>query len=313
MWAHCAQALLSLRKNWQEESRLLNLRRLRSSRLFIFSNCPGKSERACRPGSPVKKLTRIEDWNLSRTELDPGNATGAFLQTPAPLASLLQPNLWWNSLPERNHFLGTWQEMKPMDAEHVTINSPSSAHWSSFLPFITPSGLREVEEEEDASPEEQSRKGLRHNLDLSRKKSGKHPGLETPGLASLNLFGKLVHVFGELVHIFAWKLVSRTSKQVSRNLGPLWQPGLYNDTNIVIFFSLAQAPLPDPTPTPSNTPKRTRNGPEKEPNGAKRTRTEPNGAEMDRNQAPSGGTAGGCRDGGGWGVVREKENHYTST
>ena len=29
---HCAQILLSLRKNGQEESRLLNLRRLRSSR-----------------------------------------------------------------------------------------------------------------------------------------------------------------------------------------------------------------------------------------------------------------------------------------
>ena len=35
----------------------------------------------------------------------------------------------------------------------------------------------------------------------------------------------------KLVHIFAWKLVSRASKQVSRNLGPLWQPGVYNDTN----------------------------------------------------------------------------------
>ena len=32
---------------------------------------------------------------------------------------------------------------------------------------------------------------------------------------------------------------------------------------------------------------------------------------MDRNQALSGGTAGGvCRDGEGWGVVREKEYHY---
>ena len=32
IWAHCPQILLSLRKNGQEESRLLNLRRLRSSR-----------------------------------------------------------------------------------------------------------------------------------------------------------------------------------------------------------------------------------------------------------------------------------------
>ena len=43
-------------------------------------------------------------------------------------------------------------------------------------------------------------------------------------------FGKLAHSFGKLVHIFAQKLVSRTSKQVLRNLGPLWQPGVYNDT-----------------------------------------------------------------------------------
>ena len=32
---------------------------------------------------------------------------------------------------------------------------------------------------------------------------------------------------------------------------------------------------------------------------------------MDRNQAFQGGTGGGvCRGRGGWGVVREKENHY---
>ena len=48
----------------------------------------------------------------------------------------------------------------------------------------------------------------------------------------VHIFGELVHIFGKLVHIFAWKLVSRTSKQVSRKLGPLWQPGVYNDTNI---------------------------------------------------------------------------------
>ena len=45
----------------------------------------------------------------------------------------------------------------------------------------------------------------------------------------VNIFGKLVHIFGKLVHIFAWKLVSRTSKQVLRNLGSVWQPGVYND------------------------------------------------------------------------------------
>ena len=47
----------------------------------------------------------------------------------------------------------------------------------------------------------------------------------------VHIFGELVHIFGKLVHIFVWKLVSRTSKQVSRNLGALWQPGVYNDTN----------------------------------------------------------------------------------
>ena len=78
--------------------------------------------------------------------------------------------------------------------------------------------------------------------------------------------------------------------------------------NVVIFFSLTEAPLPDPAPTPPNTPKWTRNGAETEPkqsqtepNGAE---TEPNGAETDRNRALSGGTAGGgvCRGGGGWGL-----------
>ena len=47
----------------------------------------------------------------------------------------------------------------------------------------------------------------------------------------MHVFGELVNISGKLVHIFAWKLVSRTSKQVSRNLGPLWQPGVYNDVN----------------------------------------------------------------------------------
>ena len=51
-------------------------------------------------------------------------------------------------------------------------------------------------------------------------------------LKLVNIFGKVVHsfrdwvhIFGKLVHIFAWKLVSRTSKQVLRNLFRLWQPG----------------------------------------------------------------------------------------
>ena len=70
---------------------------------------------------------------------------------------------------------------------------------------------------------------------------------------------------------------------------------------LVIFFSLTEAPLPDPTPTPPNTPKRT----------PKRTEMEPNGAEMDRNQALRGGTTGGFVGVGGvGGVVGEKKNHY---
>ena len=48
----------------------------------------------------------------------------------------------------------------------------------------------------------------------------------------VHIFGKLAHIFGKFVHIPARKLVSRTSKQVSRNLGPLWQPGVYNDTKV---------------------------------------------------------------------------------
>ena len=61
----------------------------------------------------------------------------------------------------------------------------------------------------------------------------------------MHIFGKLAQIFGKLVHIFAQKLVSRTSKQVLRNLGPLWQPGGNNDTNAcseeplgAVFFPL---------------------------------------------------------------------------
>ena len=46
----------------------------------------------------------------------------------------------------------------------------------------------------------------------------------------MHIFGELAYIFGELVHVFARKLVSRTSKQVSKNLGPLWQLGVYKDT-----------------------------------------------------------------------------------
>ena len=46
----------------------------------------------------------------------------------------------------------------------------------------------------------------------------------------VHIFGKFVHIFGKLAHIFEKLVVSRTSKQVVRNLGPLWQPRVYNDT-----------------------------------------------------------------------------------
>ena len=83
-----------------------------------------------------------------------------------------------------------------------------------------------------------------------------------------------------------------------------------SETSIVIFFSLTEAPLPNPTPTPPNLPKRTRNGAETdpkrsqtEPNGAE---TEPNGAEMDRNQAFRAGTGGGFVGVGGVGGCKGK-------
>ena len=62
----------------------------------------------------------------------------------------------------------------------------------------------------------------------------------------MHSFEELVHIFGEFVHIFARKRVSRTSKQVWRNLGPLWQPGVYNDTKIVKLFSATAHPPTHP-------------------------------------------------------------------
>ena len=83
----------------------------------------------------------------------------------------------------------------------------------------------------------------------------------------------------------------------------------------MIFFSLTEAPLTDPTPTPSNTPEtgpnRTRNGPEMEPTGAKRTQTEPKTEpKWTEIKPPRVGRLGGFVGMGGGGVVREKENHY---
>ena len=78
-----------------------------------------------------------------------------------------------------------------------------------------------------------------------------------------------------------------------------------------MFFSLTEAPLPDPTQHPETDPKRTQNGPETEPNGAKRSR---NGAKRSRNGLKSSFSGwdgrGVCRGRRGWGVVREKEYRY---
>ena len=85
--------------------------------------------------------------------------------------------------------------------------------------------------------------------------------------------------------------------------------GNSSDSGVVIFFSLTEAPLPDPTPTPPNTPKRTRNGAETEPKRSqtepKRSQTEPKWTEI--KLFGVGGTGGGVVGvGGGGGVVREK-------
>ena len=65
----------------------------------------------------------------------------------------------------------------------------------------------------------------------------------------MHTFGELMHIFrevseyfGKFVQNFAWKLVSRTSKEVSRNWGPLWQPGVYNDTNIELAITSISGP-----------------------------------------------------------------------
>ena len=73
--------------------------------------------------------------------------------------------------------------------------------------------------------------------------------------------------------------------------------------SVVIFFSLTEAPLPDPAPTPPNTPKRTRNGPETEPNGAetepKRSQTEPKRTEIEPSRVGRPGGLSGWRGVGG--------------
>ena len=73
---------------------------------------------------------------------------------------------------------------------------------------------------------------------------------------------------------------------------PFGQPFLRTTPSPLLWRALKKPLSPTP-PRPHPTP---RNGPETDPkqtrNGAKWSRTEPNRAEMDRNQALSGGTAG---------------------
>ena len=65
--------------------------------------------------------------------------------------------------------------------------------------------------------EEQSRKGPRQNLDLSPKKVGNPPGLETPGLASLNVL-KFAGFF------FLAVLWQHQGQGLSRSSGGVWLP-----------------------------------------------------------------------------------------
>ena len=85
-------------------------------------------------------------------------------------------------------------------------------------------------------------------------------------------------------------------------------------TKVVIFFSLIEAPLPDPTQHPEMDPKRTQNRPETEPNRAKQSQTEPKRSQTKPKWTEiklfGVGRAGVCRGGVGGVVVREKENHY---
>ena len=95
---------------------------------------------------------------------------------------------------------------------------------------------------------------------------------------------------------------------------PSWLGGNWLGAPLLLAFcSDILFPYRSPSPRPP-TPKRTRNGPETNPkqtrNGPERSQTEPNGAEMDRNEAFRGGMGGGfvgvgVRGGGG--VVRGKK------
>ena len=82
--------------------------------------------------------------------------------------------------------------------------------------------------------------------------------------------------------------------------------GEYLEFTFVIFFSLTEAPLPDPHPDPTHGPE---TDPKQTQNGAKRSQTDPNGAKRSRN-APKSSPLGWDSPGGfvrlGRGVEREK-------
>ena len=65
-------------------------------------------------------------------------------------------------------------------------------------PGIFPIGPFPLSQPIKSTYEEQSRKGPRHNLDHSRKKSGKHPGLETPRFSFSQSSPKKAHKHKEM-------------------------------------------------------------------------------------------------------------------
>ena len=79
MWVHCAQMLLPLRKNGQEESRLLNLRRLRSSSLISqnssrFLLCEMSCE--TQPDLSSEERKEFVQWHLCSRFAALGGETG---------------------------------------------------------------------------------------------------------------------------------------------------------------------------------------------------------------------------------------------
>ena len=178
-------------------------------------------------------MVRIIFRNLSSTELESGNAIGAFLQAPAPVLDKISGPMGARFLSSTGLRSGNLIEtaqffpVPALDKNRSPINSCDFLGkvgqlggrfsraakrgcfkrggfpiWTcpSFFVLFCPFGdfpgdfpdlLRDgpgifpicpfpPSRPAKSTYEEQSRKGLRHNLDLSRKKSGKHPGLETP-------------------------------------------------------------------------------------------------------------------------------------